>query len=209
MNRPWFLVAVIIAIEIMVIALIFPGNLTYKAIQSEYAMVGRYLGTDTQQWVNTKASTWYRSSMLDSGFLEGMRRAVTPSKEEIARSRGMEGFGKLWFDFLGNRIDAFSKVVFQFYSRGALVLLWLPYMLLLFVPAIYDGMMNWRVKRTNFSYASPVLHRYSVRGAMILLGGMAVAFLLPIAIHPIVIPAIMMGCCVLLGISMGNMQKRI
>ena len=82
-------------------------------------------------------------------------------------------------------------------------------MLLLFVPAVYDGYMTWQIKRTNFDYASPVMHRYSVRGAAILLFGLLAAFMAPIALNPIIIPMGMMGCCVLFGLAFGNVQKRI
>ncbi|ENX5681582.1 DUF4400 domain-containing protein [Salmonella enterica] len=82
-------------------------------------------------------------------------------------------------------------------------------MLILFVPAVYDGMMTWRIKRTNFDYASPVLHRYSVRGTMYLMAGLFIAFFIPIALDPVVIPMTMMTCCVLVGLTFGNLQKRV
>ncbi|MEC6096342.1 DUF4400 domain-containing protein, partial [Enterobacter hormaechei] len=72
----------------------------------------------------------------------------------------------------------------------------------------YDGMMTWRIKRTNFDYASPVLHRYSVRGTMYLMAGLFIAFFIPIALDPVVIPMTMMTCCVLVERS-GNLQKRV
>lgn len=209
MNRPWFIIGLIIAIEIMVLALIFPGEMSQKAIEKENRMVGRYLGGETQSWINNKASHWYKTTMIDTQLIEKMRLTVIPTEREKRKSKGLENLGDLWFKFLDNRINAFTKVVYQFYARLSLVLLWSPYMLLLLIPALYDGLMSWRIKRTNFGYASPVIHRYSIRGIWVLMGGLLITFLLPVAIHPTVIPSILMVGCVLLGLSMGNMQKRI
>ncbi|WP_417634769.1 DUF4400 domain-containing protein, partial [Enterobacter hormaechei] len=129
--------------------------------------------------------------------------------EERQKSKGMQDMGKGWFVWVKGRMEAFVNVIYQFYTRLALLAAWAPYMLILFVPAVYDGMMTWRIKRTNFDYASPVLHRYSVRGTMYLMAGLFIAFFIPIALDPVVIPMTMMTCCVLVGLTFGNLQKRV
>ncbi|PBU82125.1 DUF4400 domain-containing protein, partial [Escherichia coli] len=148
-------------------------------------------------------------SVIDSGFYEGMYQTLIPSEEERQKSKGMQDMGKGWFVWVKGRMEAFVNVIYQFYTRLALLAAWAPYMLILFVPAVYDGMMTWRIKRTNFDYASPVLHRYSVRGTMYLMAGLFIAFFIPIALDPVVIPMTMMTCCVLVGLTFGNLQKRV
>ncbi|MGV4120104.1 DUF4400 domain-containing protein, partial [Citrobacter freundii] len=125
------------------------------------------------------------------------------------KSKGMQDMGQGWFVWVKGRMEAFVNVIYQFYTRLALLSAWAPYMLILFAPAVYDGMMTWRIKRTNFDYASPVLHRYSVRGTMYLMVGLFIAFFIPIALDPVVIPITMMTCCVLIGLTFGNLQKRV
>lgn len=209
MKKPWLLVAWLLVIELLVILLLIPGDWTDRVIKRESALVEQSLGIKTRNWIHEKASNWFRSSIIDSGFYQGMYHTLIPSEEERKRSKGMEEMGKGWFDWVKGRMEALVNVIYQFYTRVALLAAWAPYMLILFVPAVYDGIMTWRIKRTNFDYASPVLHRYSIRGAIWLITGLFIAFFAPIAINPIIIPMTMMTCCVLIGVSFGNLQKRV
>lgn len=209
MKKPFWLVAWLLAIEVVVILLFMPGDWTKTAIIKEGQYVTNTLGQDSARWVQSKATQWYESSMIDSGFLDALHKHVLPSKEEKARSRGMETAWDPWFNWLTGRLDAFSKVVYQFFSRLALAWIWLPYMAILFLPALYDGMNMRRIKRTNFDYASPVIHRYSVRSATALIMGLLIAFFFPVAIDPIIIPIVLMCTCILVGLGVSNMQKRI
>ncbi|HBD1828762.1 TPA: DUF4400 domain-containing protein, partial [Escherichia coli] len=171
MKKPWLLVAWLLVIELLAILLLIPGDWTDRAIKRESELVEQSLGVEARDWIQNKASTWFRSSVIDSGFYEGMYQTLIPSEEERQKSKGMQDMGKGWFVWVKGRMEAFVNVIYQFYTRLALLAAWAPYMLILFVPAVYDGMMTWRIKRTNFDYASPVLHRYSVRGTMYLMAG--------------------------------------
>ncbi len=92
----------------------------------------------------------------------------------------MENFAHTWLAWVEGQIEAFGKVIYQFYVRLALLFTWLPYMLILCIPAIFDGWATWKIKQTNFDYVSPAIHRYSMRGLMILLIGLVLTFLLPL-----------------------------
>jgi len=85
----------------------------------------------------------------------------------------------------------------------------MPYICILLIPAIYDGFMSWQVKRTNFDYVSPILHRYGTRGLLYVIGTLLIAFFSPIVLNPIIIPISMMVCCMLIGVVLSNFQKRI
>ena len=209
MSKPWLLVAWIIAIELIVILLLIPGNWTDKAIKRESVLIEQSLGVDTREWVQKKAALWYRSSMIDSGFYNEMYKVFIPTEQERMKSKGMQNMGEGWFLWVEGRMEALMNVIYQFYSRLALLTAWAPYMLILFIPAVYDGMMSWKIKRTNFDYASPVLHRYSVRGTVYLLAGLFIIFFVPFAFNPIIIPIVLMACCVLIGLTFSNLQKRV
>lgn len=192
----------------MVLVLI-PGDWTDRAIEREAILVEENLGSETRYWIKDKADHWYQGAVHDSGFYSGAYSLLIPTAEEKSRSRGIETMGDWWFQWLEGRLEAMTNVIYQFFTRTALFLAWAPYMLILLVPAIYDGFMTWRIKRTNFAYASPVMHRYSLRFTGYIIVGLAIAFFSPIAINPVIIPIAMMVCCVLLGISIGNLQKRV
>lgn len=209
MKKPFWLVALLLAVEMFLILVFVPGQWTERVIQKESAMVERTLGTSTVTWINEHALDWYMKTMIDSGVYYSLHKVMIPSQEERARSRGMENLGAQIFPWVEDRLAALMHVVYQVYARTALLAVWAPYMLILLLPAIWDGAMNWKIKRTNFDYASPVVHRYGARGVLITGQVLLVAFFAPIALNPIVIPFAMMIACVMVGLTVGNLQKRI
>ncbi len=209
MKKPWYLVAWLLVIELVVVLILVPGELTDRAIEKEAVLIESSLGKQSSLWVQNKADDWYQTSMVDSGFYNGMYRLFIPTEAERQKSKGLEKFGSLWFKFLDGRIKSFSKVVYQFYTRIALFSLWMPYILVLLVPALFDGLMTWKIKRTNFEYASPVVHRYSTRAIGYIVFGAIIMSFAPIAITPMLMPILMMAWCVLAGLMIGNYQKRV
>lgn len=178
-------------------------------IAEESELIDRSLGEQTGEWVYGRADKWYQAVMIDSGFYKRMHYTLIPTKEQKEKSRALENFGGKWFSWIEGRIEAFADVVYQFMARAALLTIWAPYMLLLLIPALWDGVMTRQLKRTNFDYASPVIHRYSIRLSLYIVVGLGIAFCSPIALNPLIIPVVMMICCVLLGLMVGNLQKRI
>lgn len=209
MNKPLWLVAWLLVIEILVILLLIPGDWVDKTIQRESELMEKNLGYETRQWINNTAGGWYQTSILDSGFYDAMYHTLIPTEEERKKSKGMENMGQRWFVWVEGRIEAFTNVIYQFYVRLALLFSWIPYLFILFIPSVYDGLMSWKIKRTNFDYASPVIHRYSIQGIFLLSIGLFIIFFAPIALNPIIIPIVMMLCCVLLGLAFSNLQKRV
>lgn len=209
MKKPFWLVAWLLVIELAVVFVLVPGDWTNRTIEKESRLIEANLGSEARSWIYGKADQWYQSAMMDSGFYEGIYRTMIPNNDQRANSRGMQGMGSWWFRWVQSRIEAFADIVYQFMSRFALLVMWAPYMLLLLLPALYDGLMTRQIKRTNFDYASPVVHRYSTRLSGGLLIGLVIAFSAPIAMNPVIIPVVMMVCCVLLGLMVGNLQKRI
>ncbi len=209
MKLPLWLCAWLLTAECVMILVFIPGRWTDRAIQQESALIKQHFGTQGYLWIETQASKWFRASMIDSGIYAGVRHAFLPDKAQHKRSKGIENFARPWFTWIEGRIKALMNVIYQFYVRLALLLAWLPYMLILLIPATLDGWLAWKIKRTNFDYVSPVIHRYSLQCLMFLLMGLGLIFLLPLTINPMIIPAAMMIACVLLGWVLGNWQKRI
>ncbi len=209
MKQPFWMVILLFVIELGVVLLLVPRDWTQQAIIKEEGYVERTLGQQSRDWIQGRANNWYQKSMVDSGAYEAMYQHLIPSQQQKANSRGAQDLGVLFFKWWEGRLEALSLVIYQLFTRLALILLWLPYMTILFVPALFDGYMTLKIKRTNFAYASPVIHRYSVRGIRTLGIAMLIAFFLPIALDPIFIPVMLMAGCVFIGLAAGNLQKRI
>jgi len=187
-----------------------PGDLVDGAIAREAVLVQAMMGLDTYRWMDGTAQEWVQSSLMDSGVYQAVYDHLIPTAEQKARGgSGMKGFGDGWFAWVHTRLEALVRVILLFYARCALLTLWLPYALILLVPAVFDGFVTRKIKQTNFDYASPVVHRYGLRGLCVLVLGLFVVFFAPVPIPPLLIPVVMMACCVLVGIVIGNLQKKV
>lgn len=195
--------------ELIVLALLVPTNWIEKARTLESQRIEQRLGADTRQWAMQKAQVWFRASFIDSGFYQSLHHLLIPTEQERQRSKGLEDFGQGLFSWLSVRVDALMHILYQFYVRLAILGLWWPYLLLVGMPAIWEGFMMRRIKRTNFGYVSPVIHHYSIRGVMLISVGLLMALVAPITLEPMLIPAVMMADCILAGLALGNIQKRI
>ena len=199
----------LVAAQLLIVLVLVPGHWTESVIEREAVKIHRYLGADSQQWVHETAQRWYDKTMIDSGVYEAMHRHVIPSPDERANSRGMENLGTTIFAWAEDRLGAMMRVIYQVYSRAAMAALWAPYILILLIPAVFDGVMRWKVKQTNFDYASPVVSRYGVRGVYVIVQAALICFVLPLALNPVIVPIGMMLAALMVGFTMANYQKRI
>lgn len=209
MRAPLWMVAWLLIAELFVIMVFVPGSWTESVVEREQELIRSSLGQNTVEWINEKALSWYTSSMLDSGVCRTLHEMTIPTPEERARSVGMQDLGATVFPWVEDRLAALMHVVYQVCLRIAMIMVWAPYMLILFIPAVFDGVMTWKIKRTNFDYASPVMHRYGLRGVLLTVQLMLIAFFAPIALNPIIIPAALMVSCVMIGLIVANVQKRL
>lgn len=208
MKKPWYIITIILFLEIMMIFLLVPGDHSEMIIQKEKQLISNYLSLDTSDWVTQKATDWYQATMIDSGVYESIYRFLIPNDIERARSNGMENVGQGIFIWVSERLDVFAHIIYQFLSRFAMFIMWVPYILIFLIPSIYDGFMMREIKKTNFQLASPIIHRYSLRIVITLLFTLITLFFIPIAINPIIIPFIMLGICFFLSFTISNFQKR-
>lgn len=209
MKMPLWMVCFIVAAEMLVILVFVPGRWTEQVIAREAQMIERHLGAEARDYVKARASGWYHASVIHTGIYPSLHRLLIPSAEEAQRSRGMQRLGAPLFAWLEERLGALMQVIYQIYTRFALLTLWLPYMALLLVPALLDGYLRRRIKLTNFDYASPFWNRYGLRGVLLIGQGVLIAFIAPVALNPALLPVVMMLVCVLLGVFVGNLQKRV
>jgi hypothetical protein len=199
----------VVALESIIITVLLPGNWTTRVIEQEAELLAHRLGAEESRWVHDKARNWYNSSLIENGFYSAVHNHLIPTEQQKTRSTGMRKMGSSWFSWVEARVQSAANAYYHVLTRFALFMTWSPYFLILLIPAVFDGLMTWRIKRTNFAYASPLLHRLSGTIIVYVFIGLVALFLAPIVLDPIVIPASIMISCVMAGLLLGNMQKRI
>tara|TARA_R110002095_G_scaffold188154_2_gene165427 strand:- start:2120 stop:2755 length:636 start_codon:yes stop_codon:yes gene_type:complete len=197
-------------LEILLIVCLAPTSWIQKTAKSEAQMIYDYLGTDTLQHVHTKSVLWYRDLFQRTGIERSVREIMLPAPSDRPK-KGMDAIGeKVFFPYIRDRGEAVSDLLHQLLRRLAILLVWLPFILIVSIPAFWDGYMSWKIKRTNFAYTSPFIHKYGSKlsGTLILIA--LISLFAPIAIPPMLLPMLAMALVITMGIFMvSNMPKQV
>lgn len=195
-------------LQVLLLLFLLPPSMAVKVVDSETEAIGASLGWESEAFVRDKSSAWTDAIYYESGFYRAAYKLVLPSEEEKARSTGLENLGEYWFEYIEGRFEALEEMLKLSMLRASLILIWLPYIVILLVPAVVDGYLNRKIKQTTFQYSSPIIYHYATKFVGLVMVGSLIAFLLPVPFNPLIIPAVLVLVSVALGAALGNFQKR-
>lgn len=202
---------IVILVQVTMVLVLVPSTWLEDVVRIEDEMLYTTLGQETAETVERRGYQLYASLIVRTGVASYVRSLFIPSEEERARSRGLESLGQEgWFPWLEGRGYALQLVLIQACERIAHIYTWIPIMLMIFIPAAWDGYMNWQMKRTSMGYSSPFWHRLGVRITMLTVTGLLFAIFLPFPLPPVILPvAIMIVLPVLGSVVIANFPKRV
>lgn len=109
----------------------------------------------------------------------------------------------------GERLTAVWWGVYAACYRIAMIAVWLPYAIPVFVAALWDGWQRRKISKWRFEFTSPLRHRYASRGA----GYIALIAItipaLPFPIPPLGVPSAMALLAVATRFWVASIQKRV
>lgn len=195
-------------IQIVLIGSLLPGDFLQSQILDERKMTSDWMGLTTMTELVKSSDASFNSKFVDTGIVRGSYRII-PNHEEKMNSAGLNDLGDWLWNYVGSRIEVFWLTVYQAVQRWNTLMMWIPYLLPVFMPAVIHGLCVREVKKVSYGYASPVVYHSA---------GHALAFILalplfyitsPISIHPaaIFVWSVMFSLVVLTLTS--NIQKQI
>lgn len=101
------------------------------------------------------------------------------------------------------------SAIYQSIQRTTLLLMWLPYTLALFIPALIDGISTRSIKKVTYGYASPVRYHTAFHAVILLFAAIPFYLALPIAVSPLLVPLWAAAISVSVMIMASNLQKQI
>ncbi len=205
----WPIAVIAILLQVIVVLTLVPNAWMAKVQERERALLISGLGHSGAAWVSRKGYDWYMTAFFNSGAVKGTYDLFIPDRQKRPAERGFERFGTPWFKYVEGRLSAFWTAVSLMSCRAAMAIVWLPYLMILAVPSVLDGMMMWRARREGFAFSSPVVHRYSLRASHALAWLSVISLTAPLAIHPLVFPALLFGAVLSLGVVASSMPRRI
>jgi len=201
----------ILILELTAIMVLLPADMARETAREEKKDIIRVMGRESAEEIYSFAKENYEALVIDSGAYNAVYRFFVPTEEQKRASKGMEQLGTRegWFDWVTERIENCCLVFYEFLVRIGTIKVWFPYMLILIVPAIGSGILERKVKQSNFDYSSPLIAKAAF--SLMIYGMLAfvMAVFLPVPFSPLMVPLLMMAMCILIGHAIGNIQKRL
>ena len=209
----WTLILVIF-FEIAVVLFLVSADYARDGTLKEGAWISVALGDETNLEIQRRADAMYENTVIRWELTEWFYRLFIPSESERENSLGLETLGDMEsgtsiFSVAESRWSAFLDMTYWTMRRIALFTIWLPVWLPAFVIAGICGWLERAVKKTDFGYTSPVLFANSWKALICALLLLLVSFLCPMPMPPSIVPALLGFMAILVGLCLGNVQKRI
>src|SRR5687768_600382 len=97
--------------ELTVLVLLVPGDWIKRTQVREMQRVEQRLGPDAPRWAMQTARGWFRASVIQSGFYQGLHHFFISSESERQRAKGLEDFGKGWFTWVEGRLEVLMQLL--------------------------------------------------------------------------------------------------
>jgi len=195
-------------ILILMLATLAPNEMIDRVQGAEHRWTKQLLSEPDYKQIIAKTDAVFVTLLIDSGakqivgdmFMTRGNRTVGAFEEKVS----------WWFDYMHSRGVALQKIIYQVIYRAVLTLYWLPFFMVVAVPAVFAGYMRWQAKRHGFDYSSPFLNNNAATliywGAITLL----VSLLAPLPLPPLLTCTfVIIVLPVLLSVLIRNLPKQI
>jgi len=195
-------------ILILMLATLAPNALIERVQNTEHGWSQQLLSKPDYERIIEKTDAVFITLLIDSGA----KRIVS----DMFMTRGtstVDAFEEKvswWFDYLDSRGEALQRIIYQVIYRAVLTLYWMPFFLVVTVPAVFAGYMRWQAKRHGFDYSSPFLNNNAA--TLIYWGGITllVSLLAPLPLPPLLTCTfVIIVLPVLLSVLIRNLPKQI
>lgn len=179
---------IVLLLELFFLAAMLPVNVLQQAGVKEHTMTVGFLGTETAEELKARTDEIYDSAFNQTGVVKESFSMFIPTKENQAKSVGMEGMGKQVFRYVEERLIAFWTAVYLGIHRVLSLWMWLPGFIPILIAASYDALAIRKIRQITFQSASAVIYGSSKTALAALMFGPLVYALFPFPIPPIAAP---------------------
>lgn len=200
-NSWWGLVLLII--QIIAVLILVPSTQMESVYYGEQKQIIETFGAKAGNGIHERSSEWYDFLFEDSGVNFQTRRLFIPrSYDEGWEVSGAEEIGhNEVFPYIAERGRALSIFCQLVVQRISQISVWLPFVLMLFIPTLIDGYFVWKKKKYSYSYSSPWISKWAVKIVQIFLIIALIALLLPFTINAYIFPTLGMFLAPIVAMS--------
>ena len=206
-SHPGWIAFTAILVVFCTIFIFAPVARIQRFYHQQRAWTATSLGSATDRDIARRGVDWFRDVAVRTNWMRDSirwarsryRDGSTPLTTVALRMRAMTG----------ERLTAVWWGVYAACYRIAMIAVWLPYAIPVFVAALWDGWQRRKISKWRFEFTSPLRHRYASRGA----GYIALIAItipaLPFPIPPLGVPSAMALLAVATRFWVASIQKRV
>lgn len=202
MKSPFFTLVLALILNATLVLFLVPVTWLQSTVNKESKALVDYI---PQSGVLESTNSRFTGYIIDSGLLSSLQDHFLPVQVEQVERIG----DNVYVPYMANRLEAFQYFSYQVILRLSAILEWLPYVVFMLFPAIYDAFNVWEIKKTNFDFNSPIIHWISMTTAEWTTGLMLLLICLPFALSPLVIPIYLFIMCMVITFALSHTQKRL
>lgn len=200
-NSFWFWLIVLLLNEMAIILIFLPRSYIQETTAHEEQMVRSQLSPQSLEFITDRTRALFQYWFMDTGIVDASYTYSGYEGKDKFDDRGLSA----WVDL---RLHVVWLAVYLMLFRWQVMYVWLPGTTVLTVPLMVDGIAQREIRKYQFSYASPTVHRKTTQTLRVLLASMILLPLLPLSCPPLSYPiAIGLGALAL-WIMLVNSQKR-
>jgi hypothetical protein len=211
-NWLWaFLVgAILLVMEFILFAALVSASWSERIHDTELAWLQEGLGAKTANAVVERAEHWYGTLFVAPGLVATSYRIALPSDVDVQRAGALSPLATLpLWSWVAARLEVIWAALFQALQRLAMLVAWLPFLLLLLAAAWGDGWVRRRIRQSGFAYASPLAHAYALRSIVAVLIAIGLLLFLPLPLPALGVPIVGSLVAIFVGVIVANAQKRL
>jgi hypothetical protein len=197
----WFWIIVLLLNEAAIILLFLPRSYLQETLTHEERMVTTQLSSETLDYVSDRTRNLFHYWFLDTGIVDASYTFSGYKGKDRFDDRGLGAW-------LNLRLHVFWLAIYLMLFRWLVMSVWLPGTAVLTLPLLVDGLSQREIRKYQFSYASPTVHRQTGQALRLLFALMILLPLMPLSCPPLAYPVAIGLGALALWIMLVNNQKR-
>lgn len=154
------------------------------------------------------ATDLFTQWFVETGIQRTSFELFVPDQGRLDASGAMANVGSPVWAWTADRIEAFWALIYQIMVRVYTVLQWWPFMILVLLPIIIDGILTRRINSYTFSLTSTHVHGIAVKSALGVIVIYLALMVLPVFVHPSWFPGIILLSGISTWLAMVHFAKR-
>lgn len=194
----------------LVVMFFVPASFVYDNMRKEIAWGEKMIGVNDFPGVMKTANERYKYFFIDTHIDSALKSYYRPVQAQTSTGDAFNKIGDLAVPFFMNGAKVFNYLLYIMTYRMSLIIYWIPFFLVVGVPSMFAGTMQWLSKRYTFRYSSPFFNRRSLTMIGWGIFSMLLSLIIPFPIPPMIGAVVMivaMPVAFILLIS--NLPKRI